>query len=138
MREMKIALAVLRQGDYFLLQRRGNIPKIGGAGLLGLFGGKIEKDESAVQAVCREVAEETSLIVTEKQARYMGEVTVTSDHNLEEVVVNAQVYEFVVDDDIKITAREGELEHLAKEEVSSQLEGMTTGTAATFRELIGV
>lgn len=136
MRQMKIVLAVLKQGDNYLLQKRGNIKKIGGANLMGWFGGKIE-DETPLEAICREVAEETTYAPIPKEAKYLGEVDVTSDHNLEDVVVNAQVFEFIIDPKTKVEAKEGELATVTHDEAMKQLEQMTTGTAATFRQLLG-
>lgn len=136
MRQMKIVLAVLKQGDNYLLQKRGNIKKIGGANLIGWFGGKIE-DETPLEAICREVAEETTYVPSPKEAKYLGEVDVTSDHNLEDVVVNAKVFEFIIDPKTKVEAKEGELATVTHDEAMKQLEQMTTGTAATFRQLLG-
>ena len=136
MRAMKIALAVLQQGDDYLLQKRGNIPKIGGANLIGLFGGKIE-DETPLQAVCREVAEETNMSPKPEDATHWGEVDVTSDHNLEKVVVNAQIFHIKVAKDFEFKAKEGELVKMTKEQAMKQLDSMTPGTAACFRQLVG-
>lgn len=136
MRQMKIVLAVLKQGDTYLLQQRGKIKKIGGANLIGWFGGKIE-EETALEAVCREVAEETTFNPDPTHAKYLGEVDVTSDHNLEHVVVNAQVYEFIIDKAVNVVAREGELVTMTLAEAMEHLDEMTTGTAAVFRELLG-
>ena len=137
MRQMSIALAVLKQGDNYLLQRRGQIPKIGGSGLIGLFGGKIESGETALEAVCRELPEETNLTVKAEEVKHIGEVDVTSDHNLEKVVINAQIFEVNIDSEQKVAAKEGELVTLTKDQAFEQLSSMTTGTAACFRQLIG-
>lgn len=133
---MKIALAVLKQGDRYLLQQRGNISKIGGAGLIGLFGGKIE-NETALEAVCREVAEETTLTVIPEDGQNLGEVNVTSDHNLEEVAVNAQIFQFNIDEHMIVIAKEGKLVTLTRGQAFKQLDTMTTGTAACFKQLMG-
>jgi len=135
MRQIKIALAVLKQSDKFLLQKRGSNPVIGGAGLVGCFGGKIE-DETPLEAACREVAEETNLKLDPNSGEHLGAVDVTSDHNLEPVAVNAQVYQFELDDETQIKATEGDLVELTIEQALQQLDNMTTGTAAIFRQLI--
>ncbi len=136
MRQLKIALAVLQQGDKYLLQRRGDNPQKGGAGLIGCFGGKIEPDENPADAVCREVAEETDLKLEPSNGEYLGEVDVTSDHNLQKVVVNAQVYKFEINSKTQVQASEGELVRLTRTQALKQLDDMTTGTAAIFRQLI--
>jgi 8-oxo-dGTP pyrophosphatase MutT (NUDIX family) len=135
-RHLEIVLAALKQGDNYLLQRRGDIPVIGGAGLLGFFGGKIE-DEAPAVAICRELAEETTYKPKPDQAKFLGEVNVKSDHKLEEVSVRAQVFGFEVSEDKKVFAKEGELVAMTYEEAMANLDKMTTGTRAYFEELIG-
>lgn len=137
MRHLQIVLAVLEQKDNYLLQLRGDNPAIGGAGLIGCFGGKIEKDETAVDAVCREVAEETSFAPKATDAQLVGEVNVTSDHKNEDVTVNAQVFSFKVPTNHKVRAKEGTLVTLDITQALAKRNDMTTGTRAVFEELIG-
>lgn len=53
-----VSIAILQQGDQFLLQLRDNIPNIVYPGHWGLFGGHIEPGESPEIAVIRELQEE--------------------------------------------------------------------------------
>lgn len=57
MREVHIAMCLIRQEDHYLLQHRLGDAMIGAAGLIGCFGGKIEDNETPEQAVCRELYE---------------------------------------------------------------------------------
>ncbi len=53
-----VALAILYQGENFLMQLRDEIPNIVYPGHWGLFGGHLELGETPEQAVKREVLEE--------------------------------------------------------------------------------
>ena len=61
-RRILAALIVLDDGRY-LMQQRDDIQGIFYPGYWGLFGGAMEPGETAVEALVREVAEETGLIV---------------------------------------------------------------------------
>lgn len=136
MRHMHIALILIEQHGGYLLQRRGDDPQIGGAGLIGFFGGKIEAGESAEAAARRELREETSFDPEGHVFTHVGEVQVHSDHKLETVHVTAQVYRLVLDTAAKLEATEGVLVHIVADEVGEYLEKMTTGTRACFETLV--
>ncbi len=55
-----VAIAILYQGDRFLMQLRDNIPNILYPGYWGLFGGHMEPGETPDVTVQREVLEEIS------------------------------------------------------------------------------
>ena len=61
-REYAVALLVDHRGR-FLLQRRDNFPSILFPGLIGLFGGQREGDETFLECVVREVHEETGVLL---------------------------------------------------------------------------
>jgi len=136
MRKLQIALVLIEQEGKYLLQLRGSDPKIGGAGLIGCFGGKIEPNETPEQAARRELGEETSFDATSHEFTHLGEVQVHSDHQLEPVHVTAQVYRLLLDEVAKIEAKEGELVHIVADEVKNYLEKMTTGARACFETLV--
>ena len=71
-----VAMALMRQGDGFLLQLRDGDPKIGAAGKVGCFGGKVEPDEPLITAVCREIAEETTVKLNPADGKHLGAVVV--------------------------------------------------------------
>lgn len=133
---MVIALGLIKQGNDYLLQLRDNKPVIGGAGLIGCFGGKIEANESPNQAVSREIAEETNLKSLPEDWREVGEVSVTSDHKLETVKVKIKLFEVTVPKSTIIEAREGTLVKMTKQEATKRLAEMTTGTRAYFKKYI--
>ncbi len=58
MAKTEVALAILHQGDRFLLQLRDNIPGIVYPGYWGFFGGHLEPGETPEVALRREVLEE--------------------------------------------------------------------------------
>ena len=136
MRQLDIALALLKQNDEYLFQKRGDIPEIGAAGLIGLFGGQIE-GETPVQAICRELDEETNFTPNEQEATFVGEVRVVADHKLEDVNIKAQIFSFMVGKDYVLQAKEGTLVRFTKEKAAENLDLMTPATRAYFENLIG-
>jgi 8-oxo-dGTP pyrophosphatase MutT (NUDIX family) len=62
LREIAVAILVLPDGRYVLQRRTYDAPIA--PGLLGLFGGHIEAGETPLEAICRELAEETSLDIS--------------------------------------------------------------------------
>ena len=136
MRQLNVALGVICQGSSYLLQLRGDDPMIGAAGRIGAFGGKLEQGETAAEAVCRELAEETSLLPSVKDLKYLGEFDVVSDHRLENVTVHATVFCLELDASAKIHAKEGSVVTITREEALEQAERLTPATRVCFEELI--
>lgn len=136
MREVVIALGLIEQGDNYLLQLRGLNPQIGAAGMIGCFGGKIENDESPKSAVCRELAEETTLIADIENFEEIGLVRVVSDHKLEQVKVLGHGFKISVSPDMLIEAKEGEIISIARSDIPDRLHEMTPGTRAIFEQYI--
>lgn len=138
--KVDIAMALLRQGDRYLLQLRGAIPSIGAAGLIGCFGGKIEedKDEDELAAACREVAEETTAVVNRADGKYIGPVDVISDMKGEAVAVHAEVFAFTLPEDEKVEAREGEMVRMSEAELRANQDRLTPATRKLFETLVPV
>ena len=132
---VNIAMAALRQGDEYLLQHRNGDPSIGAAGLIGFYGGKIEDGEQVITAVCREIAEETSLILDPSLGREAGEVIVESDMKGQIVRVRAQVVEFVVEPGLAVESREGELVRMTKDQLRANRDRLTPATREYFQTL---
>jgi 8-oxo-dGTP pyrophosphatase MutT (NUDIX family) len=135
MRKLTIVMGVIQQGEHYLLQLRNGEAKIGAAGLIGFFGGKIEPDEDPAKAICRELGEETNLSPKTHEVRLLGNVKVTSDHKLEPVEVYAHIFHIPIDPNIIVEALEGELVKLGLAEALEKLHLMTPGTRAYFEEL---
>lgn len=61
---IEIAGVLIRQGDYFVLQHRDDIPTIADPGMIGPWGGVIEPDDKTPEdAALRELLEETGVKV---------------------------------------------------------------------------
>lgn len=136
MRRLEICLGLLQQNGTYLLQRRGDDPRIGAAGLIGAFGGKIEAGESPNEAVARELGEETSIATFPERFTYIGQIEVASDHQLEPVMISAHVFQLVLADGVRVTTDEGELVRLTKENALRDKHLLTPATKALFEELI--
>lgn len=135
MRELIIALGLIQQGDNYLLQLRDGDPKIGAAGLIGCFGGKIEDGESPAEAICRELAEETSLTPMLEDAEELGLVEVISDHQLEPVQVKGHSFRIVIGEKL-LEAKEGKVVTIHQSNIGERLNEMTPGTRAVFKAFI--
>lgn len=136
MRRLEICLGLIQQDEAYLLQRRGDDPRIGAAGLIGAFGGKIEPGESPAEAVSRELSEETSVAIHHARFEYMGQVEVESDHKLEPVQIVGHVFRLILSNNMRVVADEGELVRLTKENALRDKHLLTPATRAAFEELI--
>jgi 8-oxo-dGTP pyrophosphatase MutT (NUDIX family) len=132
----KIVMALIGQGDNYVLQRRDINPNIGAAGLVGCFGGKIEEGETPQEAAAREISEETNLRPKPEDLSFIGEVNVASDRNGQPIQVNSQVFRLTVDPSAEIVAADGERVLYAKDNAGSHLSEMTPATRATFKQFI--
>ena len=130
-------MATLKQGDSYLLQQRGYDPNIGAAGLIGFFGGKIEQDESPLAAVCREISEETTLVLDADRGRYLGSVVVPSDMYKQPIEVHASVFGFNVDPVIRAVAKEGDMITMSAEELRAADARLTPATLAWLKQSNG-
>lgn len=136
MRQVDIAVLLIKQGNTYLLQHRTGDPKIGAAGTFGCFGGKINQGEKPKAAAIREVSEETNLIISHIRVKELGKVKVDSDHQNEAVKVVADVFEVIVNPAEKVEAKEGELIVLSANELKRQFNKLSAVTQAAFKELI--
>jgi len=136
MRKLTVALGLIEQDNKYLMQLRSGGPMIGGAGLIGCFGGKVERSENPKTAARREINEETNLKLNTDDLNFLGEVSVVSDHRMETVKVKAYIFEIKLGPEIFVEASEGELVTIEKKNVSKYLNKMTTGTKACFEQFI--
>lgn len=136
MNSIEVAIVfILKEGKY-LLQLRGSDPYKGAAGLIGGFGGKIELGETAIQAVKRELEEETTLRVSPKRLKELGDATVVSDYQLEPTEVHLVAFLLQLKSDETFAATEGSIVELTKAEAIAQSETITPGTLACFKKVI--
>jgi 8-oxo-dGTP pyrophosphatase MutT (NUDIX family) len=70
-REFASAILIDTQGRH-LLQQRDNVPGILYPGMVTLFGGHREGEETFLQCVCREVREEISYLVPPERFEWMS------------------------------------------------------------------
>lgn len=136
MRKLAVAIGLIQQEEKYFLQFRDGDPKIGAAGLIGCFGGKIDSGEEPIDAICRELSEETSLRPQMHEVKLIGTVNVTSDHQLELVEVTAHVFHVPIEASIVIKTNEGGLVEITYTEAMESLEKMTPATRAVFEELL--
>jgi ADP-ribose pyrophosphatase YjhB (NUDIX family) len=136
MQELTIAMALIEQGNSYVLQRRGSNPQIGAAGLLGCFGGKVETGEDPLHAIAREISEETNLKPPESAFVELGLVEVISDYKGEAMKIHGHSYRLSLELKILIDAYEGELVALQKSKARDILSEMTPGTRAIFEQYI--
>ena len=136
MQKIQVAMAVIRQGDLYHLQLRNHKTSSGVSNMIGCFGGRIEKDEKPLSAVCREVSEETSLKPKTKDFTFLGEVNVKSEYHGDSVVVSGFIYSLEIHPEDKIVSKEGELVSLNITESADNINNMTPGTRAAFKQYI--
>lgn len=136
MRTLPIAMTALRQGDRYIMQRREGAPAIGEANKVGFFGGKAEEGEAPEDTACRELREETNIVLDPGQITYLGNVRVVADYKLEETNIVASVYSADIPENFVIKALEGALVAWTADEVKAELGSLTPGTYAAFQELI--
>lgn len=137
MRQLFISIGVIKQNNAYLLQKRSDDPGIGAAGKIGAFGGKVERGETPAKAVCRELAEETSLKLSTDDVRHITTYKVESDHQLEPVKVHVDVFEITVDAKDAVRASEGEIVRITETEVPEMLTYMTPATRYYFERVKG-
>jgi 8-oxo-dGTP pyrophosphatase MutT (NUDIX family) len=133
MREVDIAMALITQIDTYHLQDRTGPKEIGAAGLVGCFGGKIKEGETPLEAIARELPEETNITVSPNDLRPMDEFTVDSDHQNEAVKVNVKVFGLLLPYGLKVHAKEGKLVSWQQEDITANEERLTPATKELFR-----
>lgn len=137
MRRVEIAIALLRQHNAYLLQRREGAREIGAVGLVGCFGGKRKPTETGLQAVVRELGEETNLRLPPGRYMRIGTVEVMSDMKLKPVHIQAQVFTADVPAAFQVKALEGELVSMTLSEMQSETDLLTPATRAVVQQLMG-
>ncbi len=135
MRELSISLGMIEQSGEYLLQLRDGAPAIGAANLIGCFGGKIEAGETPVEAMCRELGEETTVQLNPADMKKLGKVEVESDYQFKSVRITAHIFAAILGN-TEVEAKEGQLVRMTKEEAAVRLAEMTPGTRAAFEKFV--
>lgn len=136
MKRLDVSICLIEQNGAYILQRRKAEPTKGASGLIGAFGGKIEFGESPVEAICRELSEETSLRPSTENFDFIGHVDVISDRDLKRVQIIANVFKITIPDAVTIVAIEGELVRMVHNEALENRSELTPATRAVFEQLI--
>ncbi len=135
MRSIEVSIGLIQRNDTYLLQRRPDIGEKGAAGFIGAFGGTIEEGESPLEAVCRELSEETSLRPSTEDFKELGNVTVISDRDNLPVRIAATVFRLVIASETIVTTDEGELVEMTYDELQKNVHRLTPATKAAFEQL---
>jgi hypothetical protein len=110
MRHLEIVMVLIKQEKNFHFQLRNGKNQAGVLGLIGCFGGQIEStDKNPKAAACREIAEESTLVVKEADLSLAGEV--------------------------KVDAKEGELVTMNKQDIYRNINKFTPATRAYFEQI---
>ena len=133
MRHIEVSIGFIEQSGAYLLQRRSSDQSLGAAGLIGAFGGTVEVGETSLEAVCREVSEETSLKPSAEDFKHLGPVTVISDRDHVQVQVNAEAYLWTIPDETEVVAYDGELVCITRVEADTNPDLLTPATKEVFR-----
>lgn len=136
MEHFDVAMGLLQQGNTYLLQLRNGAQQAGGLNLIGCFGGKVEAGETAIEAACREVREESTHKPREADAELLGTVHVVSERHDKPITVAATIYRFMIPKGVPVAAREGTLKRMTEKEIRANLDTLTTATRACFEELL--
>ena len=79
----EIACAVLLDTrGYFIMQRRDNIPDIVYPGMISLFGGHREENESFLECVAREISEELTYVIPPEDFTHLVSLREGIEENL--------------------------------------------------------
>ena len=132
MREMDISMAMICQIDSFHLQRRNGPKRIGAAGLVGCFGGKVEQGETPKEVIIREIPEETSISIVSGDTRQIDSFSVESDFQHQPIKINATVFEIILPYGTEVVAKEGELVSWTPKEIKEHESQLTPATREFF------
>lgn len=138
MPSVTVAMAVIEQGDVYHFQLRNGASMTGALGLIGCFGGQIEQGETPAEALCRELSEESNLSLVQQDLQYLGEVKAIAERKGRLWDIYAKVFHVLLDQDILLIAKEGELATIPKNEVSQVTDRLTPATLATFEQLVEI
>ncbi len=106
---MEVAGVLLIQGDEYVLQLRDNIPTISEPGLVAIWGGKVEENDSSPQeAAARELLEETGVEIDSSELVHL-ESYVTRGKSSKNIgkPVKAHIYYVEIPENVTVECLEG-------------------------------
>lgn len=108
MSQIIAGVLIIQAGEY-VVQKRDNIPNIAEPGMLSLWGGAADNDETPEEAAVRELVEETGLIVKKSDLKFISNYE-TYGRSPEFIGKTINVYSFLlqVDKEVEINCYEGE------------------------------
>lgn len=133
---MDVSIGLIEKGDAYVLQLRPNVATIGAAGLIGAFGGRIEPGESPIEAVCRELSEETSLKPSTEDFSHLGNVQVIADRGGKPLQVKAEVFRIAIGPEEQVIAFDGEVVCMTRAEADENAHRLTPATKAAFEQFL--
>src|SRR3990172_2388267 len=134
MRPMEVSMAFLCQIDKYHFQLRTGPETLGALGKIGCFGGQIRKNETAKEAVSREIAEETNVAAMPENFHFLGTVDVISDRDDQEVAISAWVFKLLLPIGSDVQAEQGELITFGVENIRDNLDQLTPATRAAVEK----
>lgn len=139
--EMYISITALQRGDEYIMHLRNGDQRRGAVGLIGFFGGQLEKGESHRQSARRELRQETNLNLPASDFDLLGDVDVKSDRDNHPVLIMAAVFKVSLPIETVVIAREkrDQLVVATTQEILSDYVGkhrLTPATERAFTNLI--
>lgn len=106
---IQVAGTLIVQNAQYVVQKRDNIPTIADPGMYSLWGGRVEDDETPLQAAVRELQEETGVVVQARQLIYLTkfEDAARSSKSLGQTV-EIFLYALELAEDVQVRCFEGE------------------------------
>ncbi len=135
MRRIEVSMVVIKQGEVFLLQRRGYDSNLGKSGLIGFFGGKKKEDESSEDAALRELDEEVRIDYNPIALTSLGKVIRKMGQSGNEIEVHAEAFGLDLPQSVVVSAKEYELVEMIESEIFEDLTKLTPATSAYFQEI---
>lgn len=131
-----IAMADIVQDGVHILQHRSHSPNKAAAGLIGFFGGKVEKDESFEIALARELGEETTATVDQGVLTRIGSFAVTMEHEGEIIHIDGECYRLEMPPGALIEAKEGGIVEMTDAELARRVDELSPATRTVFKKYL--